>query len=298
MCRPDRRPRRQARDERRRPRHRALRRRRRRTARPSPSATTAPRRCPGFGVARIYTDQQFSLVITDTDSRRAGGLRRHPRTGCRPVRRGRRGGGATAAGRVERRPRASRPSSGPGSQRELDITPTRARILLSDRHRSAVPDDVAEGFDGYIQGGRATRRPDDLRAELKSDGDHDVAPFARRVRRIGRTGHGRLLRRGRGARLRPGRRLHRPGLLAGHHRHRTATPVACGDILEPDDDEFAEAGLALVQLLPTGDDGVQGFALIDRRGMQRELDVTPTLVRIVLFAPPPPSRPTIQGARA
>ena len=40
-------------------------------------------------------------------------------------------------------------------------------------------------------------------------------------------------------------------------------PVACGDILEPDDDEFEEAGLALVQLLPTGDAGVQGYA--DRR---------------------------------
>ena len=52
-------------------------------------------------------------------------------------------------------------------------------------------------------------------------------------------------------------------------------PVACGDILEPDDDEFTEAGLALVQLLPTGDAGVQGYAVIDRAAMQRELDVTP-----------------------
>ena len=63
-------------------------------------------------------------------------------------------------------------------------------------------------------------------------------------------------------------------------------PAACGDILEPDADEFAEAGLALVQLLPTGDAGVQGYAVMDRVAMQRELDVTPTLVRILLFAAP------------
>ena len=63
-------------------------------------------------------------------------------------------------------------------------------------------------------------------------------------------------------------------------------PAACGDILEPDADEFAEAGLALVQLLPTGDAGVQGYAVMDRVAMQRELDVTPTLFRVLLFAPP------------
>jgi hypothetical protein len=31
---------------------------------------------------------------------------------------------------------------------------------------------------------------------------------------------------------------------------------------------------------------VQGYALIERIGLQRENDVTPTRVRIVLFAPP------------
>jgi hypothetical protein len=44
--------------------------------------------------------------------------------------------------------------------------------------------------------------------------------------------------------------------------------------------------LALVQLLPVGDSGVQGFALVERIALQRELDVTPTRVRIVLFAAP------------
>jgi hypothetical protein len=42
----------------------------------------------------------------------------------------------------------------------------------------------------------------------------------------------------------------------------------------------------LVQLLPIGDSGVQGYALIERIPLQRELDVTPTRVRILLFAPP------------
>ena len=44
----------------------------------------------------------------------------------------------------------------------------------------------------------------------------------------------------------------------------TADAVACGDLLEPDDDKFTEAGLALVQLAPLDDSGVQGFALIER----------------------------------
>ena len=63
-------------------------------------------------------------------------------------------------------------------------------------------------------------------------------------------------------------------------------PAACGDILEPDAEEFEEAGLALVQVLPVGEAGVQGFAVMDRVEMQRELDVTPTVFRVLLFAPP------------
>ena len=66
-------------------------------------------------------------------------------------------------------------------------------------------------------------------------------------------------------------------------------PVACGDILAPDSDDFADAGVALVQLLPVGETGVSGYALIERIPLQRELDVTPTRVRIVVFAPPAPS---------
>jgi hypothetical protein len=63
-------------------------------------------------------------------------------------------------------------------------------------------------------------------------------------------------------------------------------PVACGDILKPDADEFTQAGMALVELLPVGDSGVSGYALVERVALQRELDVTPTRMRVLLFAPP------------
>ena len=86
--------------------------------------------------------------------------------------------------------------------------------------------------------------------------------------------------------LRSGRGLHRSGLLAVIADAESGEPAACGDILEADADEFEEAGQALVQVLPTGDAGVRGYAVVDRLGMQRELDVTPTLIRILLFGPP------------
>ena len=41
-----------------------------------------------------------------------------------------------------------------------------------------------------------------------------------------------------------------------------------------------------MQIEPTGDDGVQGYAVVQRTAMQRELDVTPTFFRVLLFAPP------------
>jgi hypothetical protein len=63
-------------------------------------------------------------------------------------------------------------------------------------------------------------------------------------------------------------------------------PVAFGDILEPEEDRYVEAGLALVQ----ADTGRRlrrpGYAVVERIGLQRELDVTPTRLRIVIFAPP------------
>ncbi len=53
-----------------------------------------------------------------------------------------------------------------------------------------------------------------------------------------------------------------------------------------DDDKFSEAGLALVRLSPLDNSGVEGFAVMDRAPMQRELDAVPTRIKFVLFAPP------------
>ena len=70
----------------------------------------------------------------------------------------------------------------------------------------------------------------------------------------------------------------------------TDDAVACGDILRPDADQFGEAGLAVVQLLPVGssdeENAVQGVAAIERATLQRELDITPTRVRIILSTGP------------
>src|SRR5829696_9869861 len=51
-------------------------------------------------------------------------------------------------------------------------------------------------------------------------------------------------------------------------------------------ERLQRAGLALVRLRPVGDSGVQGYALAERTQLQRELDITPTRVRVVIFAPP------------
>ena len=62
-------------------------------------------------------------------------------------------------------------------ERELDVTPTRVRILLSTGTEVAAPDEVAAGFDGYIQGGTCDSPTNRLRVQLKARGDHDVRPY-------------------------------------------------------------------------------------------------------------------------
>ena len=161
-------------------------------------------------------------------------------------------------------------------ERELDVTPARARILLSTDAVS-LPSEAAAGYEGDVQSGLCESPTDDVRVESESDDEFDVAPFEAlpagsdepvTVAYYGRAGV-------------PGF-----GLAAAYTDQdfsvlitdpESDEPVACGDILEPEDDEFTEAGLALVQLLPTGDADVQGYAVMQRAGMQRELDVTPTL---------------------
>lgn len=239
---------------------------------------------PGFGLSAIYTDQQFSLVVADPDS-----------------------GEAVACGDILR-PDADKfgeagvtvvqllavGSSDVGGlaviqrtsvQRELDITPTQVRMVLSTEPIS-VSDDVAVGYEGYVRDGHCDTEPGDIQVELESEDDYDVMPFkalsadtgdAVTVASYGFAGV-------------PGF-----GLASAYadldfslviEDPETDEPAGCGDILEADRDEFVEAGVALVQISPTGDDGVQGYAVVQRTAMQRELDVTPTFVRVLLFAPP------------
>ena len=239
---------------------------------------------PGFGFAAIYTDQQFSLVIADADSDEAvacGDILRpdadqYEEAGVAvvqllPV-------GSSDVGGVAVIQRTS-------LQRELDITPTRVRIVLSTEPIS-VADEVADGYEGYVRGGYCDSEPGEIRVELESEDDYDVMPFqalsadtgdAVTVASYGLAGA-------------PGF-----GLATAYADQdfslviedpETGEPAGCGDILEADNDEFVEAGVALVLIEPTGDDGVQGYAVVQRAGMQRELDVTPTFVRVLLFAPP------------
>jgi hypothetical protein len=126
-----------------------------------------------------------------------------------------------------------------------------------------------------------------VQVELKARGDHDVRPYKAQVEgsdepvTIAYYGAPRV-----------------PGFnLSTAHSDRefalvitdteTGAPVACGEILQPDDDDFTESGLSVVRLEPAGNAGVPGFAVIQRIERERELDITPTRARIILFAPPP-----------
>ena len=239
---------------------------------------------PGFSVALLYTDERFSMVVTDPDSDEplaCGDLLEPDK--------GRFEDAGIAV--VQLLPVGSSDLQGVATlertrlQRELDITPTRARILLSDEVGD-LPTEPAEGYEAFVQDGGCDDPGDDLVLDLESDDDHDVTPFEARsddsaapvtVAYYGAAGV-------------PGF-----GIAAAYTEQEFSLvitdlgsddPIACGDILVPNDDDHTEAGLALVQLTPTGQGGPQGYALIDRRAMERELDVTPTLIRIVLFAPP------------
>ncbi len=238
-------------------------------------------RVPGFGFSAIYADQPFSLVITGTDDEpvACGDIFRPDEDAF-----GRAGlavvqllptDGSTVQGFavVDRGP----------LERELDSTPTRVRVLLSTEGEVTVAAPVA-GYDGHIQDGSCDSPGDTLDVQLRSRGDHDVAPFLARADGAGEPVTVAYY----GATPAPGF-----GLAAAYTDEQFSLviseggdQVGCGDILEPDEEAFSEAGLALVQVLPVGDTGVQGFAVVERIALEREADVTPTRVRVLLFAPP------------
>ena len=245
---------------------------------------------PGFGLGAIYGgDQQYSLVVEDpeTDDAVACGDILRPEADefgeaglalvqLLPV------GSGDAEDAVQGMAAIERTSL----QRELDVTPTRVRILLSTGPVSTP--ETADGFGGHVQGGTCESPAGELQADLENRDDDDE-PAITPYRGISPETGDPVTLGYYGAAGAPGF-----GLAAASTdqdfslvvESASGDPAGCGDILEPDADEHEEAGLALVQVQPTGEGGVQGFAVLERVGAQRELDVTPTLVKVLLFAPP------------
>ena len=244
---------------------------------------------PGFGLSAIYTDQQYSLVVADptTDDAVACGDILRPDADefdsaglalvqLLPV------GSSDEEDAVQGMAAIERATL----QRELDVTPTRVRILLSTGPVSTP--EAAGGYGGYVQGGTCESPAGELQADLENRDDDDEPPVTPYRAISSETGDPVTLGYY-GAAGAPGF-----GLAAAYTdqdfslviEDESNEPAGCGDILEPDAQEFEEAGLALVQVGPVGEGGVQGFALLDRVEMQRELDVTPTVVKVLLFAPP------------
>jgi hypothetical protein len=167
-------------------------------------------------------------------------------------------------------------------ERELDVPPTRVRILLTDEGQ---PTSSTSGFSGVVQGGTCSDPDDRIRLDLDSEDGADVRPY----QATGTDGDPVTVA-SYGAAPVPGLGLAAAYIGDGFSVALTPTASAeatlCGEVLEPAEEEFRQAGIALVQLRPVSGEGVSGFALVQRVGMQRELDVTPTRVSVLLFAPP------------
>lgn len=239
---------------------------------------------PGFGLSAIYTDQQFSLVIADIgsgDPVACGDILQPdaPRFG------------AVGVAVVQLLPVGDSVVEGVAViqrtqlERELDVAPTRVRILLTSGVEVSTPPGAVVGYDGSIRSGSCAAPTDTVRVELQGAADPDITPYLAKPAASGEP----ITVAYYGAPGAPGF-----GLAAIY----TDQPfslviadvdgggaVACGDIVEPARAEFSRAGLALVRLLPVADPGVHGYALIERTPLERELDVTPTRVRILVFAP-------------
>jgi hypothetical protein len=239
---------------------------------------------PGFGIALLYTDEPFSMVITEPGSDEAvacGDL-------LQPVDDDAEESGVAVARLM---PVGSSEVNGVATieraklERELVIAPTRARVMLTTEAVDSTA--TGAGYDAYVQGGTCEEPDADLLLDLDSDDDLDVAPFEA----LPPDTDDPVTVAYYGAAPVPGF-----GLAAAYVDEEAFSvfltepgsdeAVACGDILEPADDDHTQTGLAMVSLVPSGDGGPQGYAVIDRKGMQRELDVTPTLVRVLLFAEP------------
>jgi hypothetical protein len=141
----------------------------------------------------------------------------------------------------------------------------------------------AAGFDGYIQSGSCEAPTDDVKVDLESDEDYDILPYVAKLEE----GDDEITLMYYGAPLAEGFGF--ATIFTDQHfslvitRGGSDEPVACGDLLEPDSDDFTEAGLALVRLQPVGGSGVQGVGSVERITEQREEDAISTRVRILLL---------------
>jgi hypothetical protein len=240
---------------------------------------------PGFGIGLLYTDQPYSMVITGPDSDEpvaCGDLLQPDDNDAEEA-------GVAVAQLL---PVGSSDVKGLATleraklERELVVAPTRARVLLTTE-AVGIPDETA-GYDAFVQAGTCADPDDEVLLDLDSDdGDLDVTPFealppdSDQPVTVAYYGAAPVPGFGLGAAYVDEEAfsviLTEPG---------SEDPVACGDVLEPSDEDHTQSGIALVALAPNADDGPSGYAVIDRKGMQRELDITPTLVRVLLFAEP------------
>ena len=62
-------------------------------------------------------------------------------------------------------------------ERELDVSPARARILLTDDPEMAAPEELADAYEGYVQAGTCESPSDNLKVDLASDEDDEVTPY-------------------------------------------------------------------------------------------------------------------------
>jgi hypothetical protein len=142
----------------------------------------------------------------------------------------------------------------------------------------------AAGFDGFVQSGTCEAPNDDVKVDLESDEDYDVMPYLAKVA----GGDGEITLLYYGAPEVPGFGF--ATIFTDEEDFSLVITVgdsdeavACGDLLEPDSDDFAEAGLALIRLRPVAGSGIQGVASLERTVVQREDDVISARFVIVLF---------------
>jgi hypothetical protein len=237
---------------------------------------------PGFGFSVIYTDRPYSLVVEDDSgaARACGDLLepdadRFREAGTAAVQLLPADGGTLQGiALIERTP----------MQREYDVVPTMVRIMLAE-DTVPVTDAPVDGYDGVIEQRRCDETEASLRTSLRSRGEHDVRPYLAEQDGAAEPAVAAYY----GSAGAPGFNLAAlstdKAVALVINDTDSGDAVACGDILEPEDDDLADAGVAMVRLVPSGDSTVQGFAVVERVGRQRELDVTPTRVRVLLLAP-------------